>query len=72
MFRRMTRVVLHILHLDFSRRAVSEISGASRENARRTASRYARGSVALQSDSFITRTDLEREREQVKKYKFAI
>ena len=71
MFRRMTNVVLHTLHLDFSRRAESEISEESRISARKSASRYSRGSVALQSDSFITKSDLEREREQIKDYKFA-
>lgn len=71
MFRRMSRIALRALHLDVSRRAEEEMEDASRANARRTAGRYSRGSVALQADSFVTRSDLERERAQVKKYKFA-
>lgn len=38
--------------------------------ARRAAARYSRGNVAIQLDAFVTREDLEKEREQVAKLKF--
>lgn len=71
MFQRMKSIALHALCLDFTQRATIELNEARRISARRTVGRYARGSVALQGDLFITQSDLEREREEAKKYRFA-
>jgi len=71
MLGRMKSAALHALGLDFTRRAEDELNETAKVSARKIASRYSRGSVALQGGSFITMSDLEREREQAKKYKFA-
>lgn len=66
MFKNLTDSILRVF--DFSR---GDGRDASTINARKTAGRFSRGSIALQSDLFVTESDMEREREETKKYKFA-
>ena len=44
--------------------------GFEEKNARSVASRYSRGSIAIQAGAFLTVNDLERERKSLANYHF--
>ena len=50
--------------------SITDGEGDTRELARKAASRFSRGNVAIQFGSFVTTEDLEKERREVAKLKF--
>jgi hypothetical protein len=57
------RRVKRLLRLDFGAQAEREVAGEEENAARKTATRYSRGSVGIQKGAFQTRKDLDRELE---------